>query len=89
METYSDIGPWHCLSLLLIVQWQLVESVTCPPFSSYFQCNGKLIIYWYLDRRLTSFDWSQMSIGDPHLPSGFSILFRETLERLPFIRDLE
>ena len=46
-------------------------------------------MYLYVDRRLTSFDWSQMSIGGPHLPSGFSILFRETLERLPFIRDLE
>ena len=29
------------------------------------------VFYWYLDRRLTSFDWSQVSIGDPHLPSGF------------------
>ena len=43
----------------------------------------------HVDCHLTSFDWSQMSIGGPHLPSGFSILFRETLERLPFIRDLE
>ena len=46
-------------------------------------------MYLYVDRRLASFDWSQMSIGGPHLPSGFLILFRDTLERLPFIRDFE
>ena len=46
-------------------------------------------MYLYVDRRLTSFDWSQMSSGGPHLLSGFLILFRETLELLPLIRDLE
>ena len=46
-------------------------------------------MYLYVDRRLTSFDWSQMSSGGPHLLSGFLISFRETLALLPFVRDLE
>ena len=46
-------------------------------------------MYLYVDRRLTSFDWSQMSSGGPHLLSGYLISFRQTLALLPFVRDLE